>query len=657
MRGRFLFLLCLLFTFSCLSADTLLNRFEVRKVMKQLFEYHIDKKEISTLVIERSLKSYLSNFDSEKIYLIENEAAAYLKPTPSLLGKIFSEYQEDQFSAYFDLNRSLEKGIIRAREWRGEWASDPNVLVREAESIALEKMDSAKAFAPNILELKERYRAFFLRYLALELKLLSKPLTSGQEPLFINLCEKRFAAIENPYLGIDEAGCICSALEKEHLVYLRTLKALAHSLDAHTAYYSPEEALAMRVQLEKGMCGIGVVLHEGIEGIVISEIVKGGPADKTKMLHEGDTIIEVDGESIKKYSFKKVLEILRGEEGTRMQLSILRKNAQNMDEVRHIELIRSKITIEDKRVDVSYDHFGDGVIGKITLYSFYESDEGISSEKDLRKAIAELRKHGPLYGLILDLRDNSGGFLSQAVKVSSLFISSGVVVISKYSDDTLKYYRAVEGNRFYDGPLVVLISKGSASATEIVAQTLQDYGVAVVVGDCQTYGKGTIQHQTVTSDKSASFFKVTIGRYYTVSGRSTQIEGVKADIIVPTETNFEELGEGYLEYPLSADCIHACYNDNLTDLDPYARKWFTKYYLPTLQPKVDSWHTMIGVLRGNSTERLNQNRNFQFFLKKIKKESQSQDISFGANDLQMDESLNIIKDMVFLKQKSVQLSH
>src|SRR3984957_11805724 len=145
-----------------------------------------------------------------------------------------------------------------------------------------------------------------------------------------------------------------------------------------------------------------------------------------------------------------------------------------------VELVRAKMTLDDKRVDVSTEPFGDGIIGKITLYSFYEGEDGISSEKDIRKAIEDLRAQGPLYGLVLDMRENSGGFLSQAVRVSGLFISGGVVVISKYSDGSMKFYRAVDGRRFYDGPLVVLVSKGSASATEIVAQTLQDYGVGVV---------------------------------------------------------------------------------------------------------------------------------------------------------------------------------
>src|SRR5262245_36456730 len=247
----------------------------------------------------------------------------------------------------------------------------------------------------------------------------------------------------------------------------------------------------MKVQLKKGMCGIGVVLREGLDGILIQDIIAGGPAEKSGQIKKGDTIIEVDGSPIKGFSFHRVLEIMKGKEGTKTILGIMRQKAPHPQFLR-VELTRAKITLPDQRVDVQAEPFGDGIIGKITLHSFYEGDDGISSEKDLKRAIEQLKEEGPLYGLVLDMRENTGGFLSQSVKVAGLFITGGVVVISKYSDNTKKYYRAVEGRRFYDGPLVVLISKGSASATEIVAQSLKDYGVAIVVGDDQTYGKGTI---------------------------------------------------------------------------------------------------------------------------------------------------------------------
>ncbi len=650
-KRLFAFLIFFLTILTPLQAQpSLLGPGDVRKVMAQLFEYHIDKKEISPLILTRSLKIYLNNFDPNHAYLLSEEATSYLQPSDRLLKTMLSDYQRDQFTAYFSLNATIQKSIMRARSWRKEWEENPKKLVQDAKEVTLQTL-SDRPFSNQANELKQRHYQQLLHLIAFQYKQLAPGAIDGKEERLVSLCEKQLCLLENAYLGADDQGKTLSTKECEHLVILRTLKSLAHSLDAHTAYYSPDEAFAMKVQLEKGMCGIGVVLHEGIEGVVIADVIKGGPAEKTGSLKVGDTIVEVDGASVRDYSFHKVLDVLRGGEGTKTTLGVMR-NRNKEHEFLRVELVRTKMTLDDKRVDVSSEPFGDGIIGKITLYSFYEGDDGISSEKDIRKAITELRAKAPLYGLVLDMRENSGGFLSQAVRVSGLFISSGVVVVSKYSDGNLKYYRTVDGNKFYDGPLTVLISRGSASATEIVAQTLQDYGVALVVGDAQTYGKGTIQHQTVTSDSTNSFFKVTIGRYYTVSGKSTQIEGVKSDILVPTEYNFEKVGESYLDFPLPADQIEAAYQDPLTDIDFYARKWFVKYYVPSLQPREMHLKEVADVLRENSRQRVAANKNFQHFLKKIRNEKKPSEAGqFGSNDLQLEEAVNIVKDMIYLQQR------
>lgn len=653
MKGRrfFLFFIFSLSSFctSLFGNSFLLDVTDVRKVMDELFEYHIDKKEISTLILERSLKVYIDQFDVRKSYVQANEVDPFLHPKKAFLQVMLKDYKAESFSTYFALNERLQASIYRAREWRQEWERNPRALVEDAQKLKIGELVEEKEFPATLDGLKNNHYREFLKLIRYHVEDLDKEKLEGKEARIVALCEKQLSLSENPYLGRNDEGYGISVKEQQHQVILRTLKALSNSLDAHTAYYSPEEAHAMKVQLEKGMCGIGVVLHEDIHGVKVADVIKGGPAESQGILHVGDHIIEVDGLAIKDCSFHKVLEVLRGEEGTKTILGVIRDQPQSAEEFVRVEITRAKMTIDDKRVDISYEPFGDGVIGKITLYSFYEGEDGISSEKDLRKAIEYLQKQGPLYGLVLDMRNNSGGFLSQAVRVSGLFISAGVVVIAKYSDDSMKFYRAVDGRKLYDGPLVVLVSKGSASATEIVAQTLQDYGVAVVVGDSQTYGKGTIQHQTVTSDKTQSFFKVTIGRYYTVSGKSTQIDGVKADIVVPTEYHGEKIGEGFLDFPLASDKIEPAFDDSLVDLDVYARKWFTKYYIPSIQKKVQSWSGYTHYLRKNSEKRLVENKNFQSFLRKANREKVEEKSQFGGNDLQMEESVNIVKDMIFLK--------
>lgn len=626
--------------------DALLTSSNVKEVMEQLFNYHVDKKEMTPIVLERSLKIYVKQFDPNHAYLLQQEVVPYLSPTEVVLQEMLVDYQNDRLTTFFSLNQLIQKSIVRARQWRAEWEKNPKKLVQAA--VGLKGGPSQeKLFAATLDELKNKHYERFLRFLAFQMKELGPTAYAGKESKIVALCEKQMTLLENEYLGVDDHGRALTHEEHGHHVIQRMLKSLAHSLDAHSAYYSPEEAYAMKVQLEKGMCGIGVVLREGIEGITIQDILKGGPAEQST-LQPGDTIVEVDGVSVEGFSFQRVLEVMRGKEGTRTVLGVVHYDSPN-PRLRRVELTRAKIVLADKRVDISKEPFEDGFIGKITLHSFYEGEDGLSSEVDLKKAIDQLREEGPLYGLVLDMRENSGGFLSQAVKVSGLFISSGVVVISKYSDGSIKHYRTVDGKRHYDGPLVILISRGSASATEIVAQTLRDYGVALIVGDEQTYGKGTIQHQTVTSDRSQSFFKVTIGRYYTVSGKSTQIEGVKSDILVPTEYHFEEVGERYLEYPLPSDEVPAAFDDTLVDIDPFSRKWFYKYYIPTLQAPDDKWISLIPLLQENSKRRLALSSAYQTFLKEAKgKKISAEKADSRSSDLQMEEAVHIVEDMIYL---------
>lgn len=645
MKGivRFLFLFLFLSSF-LFSSDFLLNPSDVRKVMDDLFEYHVEEKKMSPALIARSFGIAIEDFDEAHTYLLQEEVAQFLS-NEQLIQRAHKDYFLDRFDVYFSLNEMCQRAIVRVQEWRGEWMADPKALLHFAQGASKERFKKKEGFAKNISELKDRHFAFFAALLAKAQE--ESGDIVGKESALCKMCHRRLLALENPYLGYTEEGAK-SSVSGHHAVLMRTVKALSRSLDAHTAYFSPEEAHAMKVQLEKGMCGIGVILREGIEGVVVADLVKSSPAEKSGQIATGDRLVEINGTSIEGYSFHRVLEVLRGKEGERVVLGLMREK-QGAAQRFQCSLVRTKMVLEDKRVDVAQEPFGDGVIGMIRLYSFYEGDDGLSSESDLRRVIDRLQSEKPLHGLVLDLRDNAGGFLSQAVKVSGLFISSGVVVVSKYSDGSKKCYRALEGRRFYDGPLVVLVSKESASAAEIVAQALQDYGVAIVVGDEQTYGKGTIQHQTLTRNQSESFFKVTIGRYYTVSGRSTQIDGVKSDIIVPTELCFERVGEKYLDNPLAADQIAPHYNDPLDDIDPYARKWFAKYYLPTLQQKQGQWQSWIALLRSNSAKRLEQSKNFKLFLEALQVKTERR---HGEDDLQMQEAAAILKDMILLQKGS-----
>jgi carboxyl-terminal processing protease len=343
-----------------------------------------------------------------------------------------------------------------------------------------------------------------------------------------------------------------------------------------------------------------------------------------------------------------VLKALQGHGSKNVSLGLKRIAQDRTESFVKVDLKREKIVLDDERVVYSTEPFGDGIIGKIVLPSFYESADAPGADTDIREALRQMKKQGPILGLVIDMRDNLGGFLSQAVKVAGTFMTSGVVVVSKYSKGEVQYLRNIDPRLYYDGPLVILTSKMSASAAEIVAQALQDYGIAIVVGDPRTYGKGSIQYQTVTDPEAASFFKVTVGKYYTVSGRSTQIEGVVADIHVPTAYAPYHIGERYLEYALKNDQIPPAYIDPLIDVQGSSKVWLQNNYLPFLQKKLSEWVQMLPILQKNSQNRIEQNPNFQLFMKTMGEGNPD----IGMNDLQMQEAVNIIKDMISIKYEN-----
>jgi carboxyl-terminal processing protease len=631
-----------------------LGKQDVRKTMQEMLDYHVEYKEFNQFLARRAMKLYIEQFDPDKVYLLASEAKLFLDLKEDQLQGIISKYKRDDLEEFESLNHVIQKAIARQQLWREELEKSLTVEAKENEIYGESYLDYAKSEA----ELKERVRKQLTRALFIEKTLSRTPKwTPHQREKVFALWERRYHRVEYPYVNLDSSGKKLSIAQSDHYLATHTLKAMAKSLDAHTSYFSPEEAHEMRASLEKQFEGIGVVLREGVDGVVIADLIKGGPADKSAQVAAGDLLVTIDGQSIEGAPYEEVLQRLQGDSSGKLKLGLKRIDAAGNVAYYDVDLKREKIVMQDERVQYSYEPFADGIIGKITLPSFYESGNDSSCEKDMREALRALKQQGKLYGVVLDMRENSGGFLNQAVKVAGLFITSGVVVISKYAQGEVQYLRAIDGRNYYDGPLVILTSRASASAAEIVAQALQDYGVALVVGDDRTYGKGTIQYQTVTDDRATSFFKVTVGRYYTVSGKSTQIEGVKADIVLPTFFSIYNIGERYLEYALKSDRIPSAYHDSLADIDPRYQRWFQQNYLPNLQKKLSVWDQMLPELKTNSAFRLKHDKNYKFFLESLYAQASGQFVptmkqNFGVDDLQMTEAVKILKDMVITQTES-----
>lgn len=615
---------------------------DVRPTMEEMLGFHVEYKEFTSVLAKRSFKLYIEQFDSEKMYLFQNEVKPYLELNQGRVEKAIARFHADDFSDYKGLNDIVRKAITRSRQWRQEFERE---LILNSQMPEVLSGESHLYYASGEDQLKQRVRKQLVRFLANERQNSDKAKwTPERRQKIFALLEKRLARLENPYILQGEIG--------EHYLALHILKAMAKSLDAHTSYFSPEEAFEMRASLEKQFEGVGLVLREGVDGVVVADLIKGGPAERSGKLAVGDLLIAINGRSLADVSYDEVLAAMKGDGKTEIELGIKRVGKDGQDAHHSVKLKREKIVMQEERLQYSFEPYADGIIGKLILPSFYESGGESSCEKDMREAIKSLKKQGKLVGLVIDMRENSGGFLNQAVKVAGLFITSGVIVISKYAQGEVQYLRDIDGRSYFNGPLLVLTSKGSASAAEIVAQALQDYGAALIAGDERTYGKGTIQYQTVTDENPKAFFKVTVGRYYTVSGKSTQIEGVKADILLPTEYSIYNIGERFLEYPLTSDRVPSAYVDPLSDLDRNAKNWFKKNYLPNLQKKELRWRKMLPVLSGNTRYRLEHDPDFKIFLSSLGKHTESTvpsaENNWGVEDLQMKQAVKILKDMIIL---------
>lgn len=655
-------LILIVFVSSSASAagSGMLHPEDVKKVMSQIFSQHMQKKEITAEIIRNSFHVYIDQFDPDRVYLLESEVRSFTDLNKSDTKRILRQYQRNDFTAYKRLNTVIQMAIKRARDYRQALIGSQDSFITQSNTG--HQRVNHHGYARNVTELKQRQKQQMQEFITMEVARFGNGVMKNKEPKVRQSFDNYMRDHERKYLFTDGNEHLLTSTERENLFYMHIIKALAKSLDAHTSFFNESEAYDMRVRLEKGFDGIGIVLNKDIFGYRIVKLIPGSPADKNDKIESGDYLIRVNGKMIEDKPLGDVMKMLRGKKGTLVSLQFKREVGEGEDQrSSHFTVLlkREPIVIDEGRVEVSSMQFGDGLIGTIKLHSFYQGNNGISSEQDVRKAIKQLEGQGRLRGLVLDLRENSGGFLTQAVKVAGLFITNGVIVVSQYSSGEKRYYRDMDGKVSYEGPLIVLTSRATASAAEIVAQALQDYGVALVVGDEQTYGKGTIQSQTVTDDnRGGSYFKVTVGKYYTVSGKTPQVEGVKADVVVPSPYSLEQIGEEYLEYPLSRDTIPDSYEDSLSDIDPGLRPWYLRYYMPTLQQKSQMWRGFLPLLKHNSQNRLSNSDKYEEYLEKARFDDEHEysgdEIAdlYGSHDPQLREAVNIVKDMIILESKA-----
>lgn len=619
-----------------------------------MFYYHVDQKQLTPMIVERSFRIFFDQFDSDKVYLLQEEVDRFTNLSENDRTLVIRQMMQDDFHTYQNMLIVCQKAVQREQGIRQEEMK--KILSAKTLQISAGNISTAEhtSYASSVGELRERVKQKLL--FQIQIEALDQGVTSLNETQLnrqLNLIDHRDRRFENIFLFQNYQGKPFSKEKQENVICTLILKSFARSLDAHTAFFSPEEAISMRASLQKQFKGIGVVIKEGLEGSYISDLIPGGPADKSKVIQKGDVLIQINGKNVQDAPFEEVLDAIGNKGQSKVKLILQRKKEGSAPLIVHASLKKEVIVMENDRLSFTTEIVEGGVIGKINLTAFYDNGSGITVEKDLREAILKIKDQGELKGLVIDMRGNSGGFLTQAVKVSGLFIPKGIIVISKYSNGEVQYSRDIDGKLYFNGPLIVLTSKASASAAEVVAQALQDYGVALIAGDERTYGKGSMQIQNITDEDAEAFFKVTVGRYYTISGRSTQIEGVIADIVVPTKYAPFEIGEKYLMYPLPRDTLGFSFLDQENLMKQYSQKDINQMFAAYFPKQEQKWKKMLPDLQKSSQARIKNNSQYQSFLTesdRIKRGLPPLEKSSFQQDLQMDEAVLIVKDMIKLQE-------
>src|SRR5262245_23311058 len=362
------------------------------------------------------------------------------------------------------------------------------------------------------------------------------------------------------------------------------LNALAHVYDPHSDYMGHEQMQSFGSVMNLSLVGIGASLQSDDGYCKIREIVPGGPAARSGELKVGDRIVGVAQENgeftdLVDMPLPQAVEMIRGQKGTTVRLTIIPATAANDATRKTISLVRDEIKLEDQQakariIDLPGEKGGTQRIGVIDLPGFYGGERGSSSPsatKDVARLLKKLKQE-KVTGIVLDIRRNGGGSLDEAINLTGLFIPAGPVVQVRGPNGHIEVGIDDDGATYYDGPLVVLTSRFSASASEILAGALQDYGRAVIVGDSSTFGKGTVQtimplerimqHEGLMPTEDPGALKTTISKFYRPSGKSTQIEGVKSDIVLPSLTDLPEISEKEMQNPLAWDTVPSAISAN-----------------------------------------------------------------------------------------------
>ena len=571
----------------------------VKLVADMITKYHISQKPLDDRISAMILQKFIKDLDSQKLYFLKSDIdgfARYRDQLDDLLKAGNVNFAHEVFKLYL---QRLDERLAVAHQWidaAHDFSLDESMMI-DGEQVA---------WAPDVKELNDRWRKR-VKYELLSLELDKVATDEAHKRL-----HKRYETIKR------------NAHDTEDNEVLEMfLSSVAHCFDPHSSYMSPQTVEDFQIQMRLSLQGIGAALRSEDGMTTVAQIVAGGAAEKDGRLKVGDKIVGVgqddgDFQDVIEMKLNRVVRLIRGERGTKVRLKVLREAGQTT----MIELVRQTIELKSSEVKgeiiQTSERLGDVQgspkyrIGVINIPSFYRDFSGAqqgkddfkSTARDVAKVLAEFKTNGGVDAVMVDLRMNGGGALSEAIEVTGLFIDQGPVVQVKEQNGKIKSHDDEEAGLVYGGPLVVVCNRLSASASEIFAAAIKDYGRGIVIGDKTTHGKGTVQNvmpvssqmfKMIPGGKDRGAVKLTINQFYRVNGDSTQHRGVESDVVIPSLIDNMDLGESFLDNALAFDHVPAARHAQL--------------------PFVNA--QLVGTLRDNSQKRIAVDPKFQQTLKDI----------------------------------------
>ena len=557
-----------------------------------LEEFHYLQQPLDAEISARFLDGYLATLDPRRENFLQADIAGFAHYRTNLDRLTITTNGLADLTPAFEIYARFLDRLREHNAYVEELLKQDKFKFTGSDRIQIDRRHAS--YPKDLDEAKQLWRDQ-LRYQLLQEKL-SRELTATNNDIVLSLTKSNLTEINDTFARHYRWNFHMATNVDGTDVLQAYLNALAHAYDPHTDYFNTAHAQDFSINMSLSLFGIGAQLTEDDGYCTISKLLHGGPADKSKQLDEKDRIVAVaQGTNapvdVVDMELGKVVQLIRGPKLTVVRLTI--SPAADRAARKVVTLVRDEIKLEDSEakarlIEMPSGHGGTNRIGVIDLPSFYAtidlpggaSHSAKSTTTDVAKLIKKLKQE-KVDGIVLDLRSNPGGSLEEAIKFTGLFIKDGPVVLARTPDGNVTVDADTDSSVQYAGPLAVLVNRFSASAAEIAAAALQDYGRAIVIGDISTHGKGTVQNlnplrpfmPTVTNDPGT--VKITIRKFYRVSGASTQKKGVVPDIILPDVLNYSpDIGETAQENPLEWDTIptanipNAKY-DKLNLVEPY----------------------------------------------------------------------------------------